>query len=151
MSHLTIQQLHETVPSLREMMYGKDKARYAPVSFSKNMRRQRLLKELKTLVDEKANEYLKFTKDIRSYDFSKPLDVNILKNLDFEDMAQSIMKYGTYLCYDDSFGIGGQYYKIYIVNYKSKHFICVYKFGRYYDDCLKHPSTKLQLCMSFRP
>jgi hypothetical protein len=143
----SLQEIHERIPGLREMMYGKDKARYAPSSLSKNLRRQYLLEELRTLSNGKAQEYLKFTKDIRQYDFSKPIPTTFLTELDFDDIRESMMKYGTYLCYDDALFIDNDMYKIYVVKDKKKHFICVYRFGRYYDDILRHPSTKLLVCI----
>lgn len=151
MSRNNLEQLHQRIPGLREMMYGKDKAMYAPASLSPNLRRQTLLKEIRTLANEKAEEYLKFTRDIRAYDFTKPISTEILDNLDFEDIGESVMKYGTYLCYDDALMVGSQLYKVYLINFKKKHFVCIYKFGRYYDNTLKHPGTKLLFAIPFRP
>lgn len=146
---MTLENIHERIPGLREMMYGKDKARYAPSSLSKNLRRQRLIDELRTLTHGKSDDYLKFTRDIRNYDFTKPIDVSLLSNLDFDDIGESKMKYGTYLCYDDSFFLDGKVFKIYLVQFRKKHYISIYRFGRYYDDSLKHPLTKLYACIPF--
>lgn len=144
---INVPQLHQRIPAFRQMMYGKDKAKYAPNSLHKSARRQYLLKQIKTLnivgTVNRSIEYTKFTKDIRGYNFQKPIDVNLLEELDFEDIQESFPTYGSYLCYDDSFMVGRNTYRIYLVKYKTKNFVCIYRFGRYFDNLLKHPSTQL--------
>lgn len=148
---INVPQLHQRIPAFRQMMYGKDKAKYAPTNLKKSARRQYLLKQIKTLsvigTVNRSIEYTKFTKDIRGYNFQKPLDVHILEDLDFEDIEESFPTYGSYLCYDDSFMIGRNSARIYLVKYKTTNFICIYRFGRFFDNMLKYPNTLLLYCI----
>lgn len=138
------------MPALREMMYGKDKAMYAPISLSVNLRRQNLLKQIQTLSENRTQDYLRFLSDIRGYDFKTPIATNMLTSLDFEDMSQSLFRNITYLCYDDALVIDDKTFKVYLVQYQKKFHVCLYRFGRYYDDSLRHPSTKLLYAMPIK-
>jgi hypothetical protein len=55
--------------------------------------------------------------------------------------------YGQYLPYDSEFT--ENMYKVYLVHKGKVHYICVYDFGRYFDDKspLEHPGTRLLACI----
>ena len=42
-----IQKLHETIPALRQSLYGKDKSRYVPLQFLLTNKKQYMLEQLK--------------------------------------------------------------------------------------------------------
>lgn len=152
---MVLQQVHERIPAFRQMMYGKDKAKYVPSSYTQAQRRQRIFAMLKQsdLVVRKR-EYAKFVKDIRSYDYRQPKDAGIYadlsENLDFKDMKASFPRNLTYLCYDEAVVGRKGTYKVYLVRYDGLNFVCAYKSGRYFDNSMIHPNSKLLLCLPFR-
>lgn len=150
-SGMTLEQIHETVPGLRQMMYGKDKARYAPTSLSKAIRRERIIHELNRLTLT-LSDYRKFTRDIVHYDWKQPQTMetlSIIQHLDLEDIKDSLLLDAGFYCYDDSIRIHQKLYSLYIINFRGQNYLMIYNFGRYFNS-LKYPHTKLHLCIPFR-
>ena len=129
-----VYQIHQRIPALRQMMYGKDKARYAPLSLNKSARRQLLIRQLKQAYTKDIYDQilLRLVKDIRNYDFSKPIDSDILDEIDFDDVRDSFRRDPGFHYYD-FISIGGQVrYTVYIVKHQGRHYLSIYRgSGRY--------------------
>jgi len=153
-------QLHdrpELVPYFRQLIYGKDKMkRVAHKNLATLSREQKLLQTIKGLGDDetgvrRGQEYLKFTSDIRRYDFTKPVPSHVMRELDMEDIERVCREgYGQYLPYDSEFT--DDMYNVYLVRRGATHYVCVYDFGRYFDQInpLQHPKTRLITCLALK-
>jgi hypothetical protein len=118
-----MQQIHERIPAFRQMLYGKDKSMYVPQKYSLAKKRQYLFEQLKKYTN--VMEFLKFTKDIRAYDFKKPYPISflqLLSEIDFTEIENDYETF-TYIYYDIL-----QYKRknvlIYLVQYKKTNYIC---------------------------
>jgi len=142
----TIQEMYQTMPSLREMMYGKKRVKYAPKSLSQGFKRDRLIQQLTSIMS--VEEYNKFTNDISKYDWTQPKPIKLLDvmhSIDFKDIQKSLLKKSGFICYDltiKSPKHPEDVYSIYIVNIKGQNYICFYLY-RYYFKTSHHPPTKL--------
>lgn len=142
-----IQEIHERIPAFRQMLYGKDKSMYVPQNYSLARKRQYIFQQLKNFTN--VTEFLKFSRDIRSYDFKKPYTISFLQLLSEMDFAEIQNDYDTFTyIYYDILQLGRKSLLIYLVQYRNKNYICFYDFRRYFNTWV-HPGTPLLYCIPF--
>jgi hypothetical protein len=140
-----VQQIHQRIPALREMLYAKDKARYVPSNMRMALRKDFLIQQLTKINKRKTPEYNKFENDIYKYDWRKPIDPEVMDEIDFEEIKDSFSTSPTFI-YFDLLIIGRSQYNVYCVTKVKRKYVCIYRFGRYTDP-QTHPGTPLLYCI----
>lgn len=140
-----VQQLHQNIPAFRQMLYGKDKSYYVPHKMSKARHREILIQQLKLYKNPK--EYLKFISDIRLYDFRQEVHIKYLQRLseiDFDEIKHDFDKF-SFVYYD----ILDHDILVYLVQWKEKKYLCLYRFSRYFETS-QYPNSKLLFCIPYK-
>lgn len=147
-----VYQTHQRIPALREMMYGKDKARYAPLTLTQNAKRQYLIQRLKQAYTKDIYNQilLRFVKDIRDYDFSKPIPTEILEEIDFDEVRGNLLRDAGFVL-DEHIEIGGQIrYASYIVRHQGRNFLSLYRGSGRYMQATQPSAGPLLYCIPIR-
>ena len=140
-----VQQIHQRIPALREMLYAKGKVRYVPSNMKLALKKQFLIKQLTKVNKFKTTEYKKFDNDIYKYDWGKPIDSEIIEEIDFDEIQDSFSTSPTFINFDTII-LGRSQYTIYCVTRVKRKYVCIYRFGRYFD-VQTHPGTPLLYCI----
>lgn len=145
MKNHPVQELHQNIPAFRQALYGKDKSYYVPTNMSKAKQKQALVEQLSAY--KNPTEYLKFVRDIRVYDFKQSVSISLLSRLseiDLEEVLEDFRSF-SFVYYD----ILGSDILVYLVQWKDKKYLCLYRFSRYFQTS-QHPRSKLLYCVPYK-
>jgi hypothetical protein len=140
-----VQEIHQRIPAFKQMLYGKAKAPYVKTSLLSAKKKQDLIQQLKSY--KNPQEYLKFTSDIRLYDFKQAVPIrylNRISEIDFDEVVNDFDTF-SYVYYD----ILGSDILVYLVQWKDKKYLCFYNYSRYFQT-IQHPKSKLVFCIAYK-
>lgn len=142
---IDINQLHQRVPAFKQILYGTIKAPLVKSNLLDAKKKENLIQQLKHY--RNPEQYLKFVKDIKAYDFKQSVPVkylNRLNEIDFDEVVNDFDHF-SFIYYD----ILGSDILVYLVEFNGKKYLCLYRYSRYFNT-IQYPGSKLLFCIAYK-